>query len=97
MEAVFRDSSKAFKEISFITVAWLKDTHHSVQEQEARLEQIEQDTQDQGKEIQATVMDIYCIQTNYELHEERLEQLERIVCSHEKSLLSQEKKLEEIE
>ena len=73
MEAVFRDSSKAFKEISFITVAWLKDTHHSVQEQEARLEQIEQDTQDQGKEIQATVMDIYCIQTNYELHEERLE------------------------
>ena len=94
---MFRDSSKAFKEISFITVAWLKDTHHSVQEQEARLEQIKQDTQDQGKEIQATVMDIYCIQTNYELHEERLEQLERIVCSHEKSLLSQEKKLEDIE
>ena len=55
MEAVFRDSSKAFKEISFITVAWLKDTHHSVQEQEARLEQ------DQGKEIQANVTDIYCI------------------------------------
>ena len=31
MEAVFRDSSKAFKEISFITVAWLKNTHYSVQ------------------------------------------------------------------
>ena len=44
MEAVFRDSSKAFNEISIITVAWLKDTLHSVQEQEARLEQIEQDT-----------------------------------------------------
>ena len=72
MEAVFRDSSKAFKEISFITVAWLKDTHHSVQEQEARLEQIEQDTQDQGREIQATVTDSYCSKTNYQLHEDRL-------------------------
>ena len=97
MEAVFRDSSKAFKEISFITVAWLKDTHHSIQEQEAKLEQIKQDTQDQGQEIQATVMDIYCIKTNYELHKDRLEQLERIVRSHKKSLISQEKKLEEIE
>ena len=59
MEAVFRDLSKAFKEISFITFAWLKNTHHSVQEQEARLEQIKQDTQDQGREIQATVTDGY--------------------------------------
>ena len=70
--------------------------HHSVQEQEARLEQIEQDTQDQGREIQANITDIYCIQTNYELHEERLEQLEGIVHSHEKALLSQERKLREI-
>ena len=85
---MFRDSSGAFREISFITVTWLKDTHHSVQEQEARLEQIEQDTQDQGREIQANITDIYCIQTNYELHEERLERLEGIVRSHEKFLLS---------
>lgn len=42
-------------------------------------------------------MESYCIQTNYELHEERLERLERIVRSQEKSLLSQDKKLEEIE
>ena len=93
---MFRDSSKAFREISFIAVAWLKDTHHSVQEQEARLEQIKQDTQDQGREIQANVTDIYCIQTNYKLHEERLERLEGIVNSHEKTLLSQERKLREI-
>ena len=86
---MFRDSSKAFREISFIAVAWLKDTHHSVQEQEARLEQIEQDTQDQGREIQANITDIYFIQTNYKLHEERLERLEGIVHSHEKALLSQ--------
>ena len=70
---MLRDSSKAFREISFMAVAWLKDTHHSVQEQETRLEQIEQDTQDQGREIQANITDIYCIQTNYKLHEERLE------------------------
>ena len=70
---MFRDSSKAFKEISFITFVWLKDSHHSVQEQEARLEQIEQDTQDQGREIQANVTDLYCIQVNYELHEAKLE------------------------
>ena len=94
---MFRDSSKAFKEISFITVLWLKDTHHSIQEQEATLEQIKQDTQDQGQEIQATITDIYCIKTNYELHEDRLERLERIVRNQEKSLISQEKKLEEIE
>ena len=96
MEKVFRDSSKAFREISFIAVAWLKDTHHSVQEQEARLEQVEQDTQDQGREIQANIADIGCIQTNYELHEERLERLEGIVRNHERALLSQERKLREV-
>ena len=42
-------------------------------------------------------MDIFCIRTNYELHEDRLERLERIVRNQEKSLISQEKKLEEIE
>ena len=73
LEKVFRDLSKAFREISFIAVAWLKDTHHSVQEQEARLEQVKQDIQDQGREIQANIVDIGCIQTNYKLHEERLE------------------------
>ena len=38
MEEVFRDLSMAFKEISFITFKWIKDTHHSVQEQEVRLD-----------------------------------------------------------
>ena len=96
MEEVFRDLSMAFKEISFITFEWIKDTHHSVQEQEVRLEQIEQDTQDQGRENYANGTDLYCIQSNYELHEVRLEQLERIVHSHKKSLISQERKLGEI-
>ena len=79
METVFKDSSKAFKEISIITFAWLKDTHCLIQEQEVKIEQIRQDTQDHGQEIKATVTEIYCIKTNYELHEDRLERLERIV------------------
>ena len=94
---MFSDSSKAFRETSFIAVAWLRDTHHSVQVQEARLEQVKQDTQDQGREIHANIADIGCIQTNYELHRERLERLERIVSSHERALLSQEKRLREVE
>ena len=60
------------------------------------MEQVEQDTQDQGREIQANIADIGCIQTNYELHEERLERLEGIVSSHKIALLSQERKLREI-
>ena len=88
MEATLRDSSKAFREISFIAVAWLKDTHYSVQKQEARLEQVKQDTRDQGREIHANTADIGCIQTNYKLHRERLERLEGIVHSQEQALLS---------
>ena len=82
--------------ISIITFKWLKDTHCSVQEQEVKIEQIQQDTQDHRQEIKATVTEIYCIKTNYELHEDRLERLERIVRNQEKSLISQEKKLEEV-
>ena len=97
MEKAFKDLSKAFKEISIITFAWLKDTHCSVQEQEVKIEQIRQDTQDDRQEIKATVTEIFCIETNYELHEDRLDRLERIVRNQEKALISQEKKLEEIE
>ena len=60
------------------------------------MEQVEQDIQDQGREIQANIADIGCIQTNYKLHEERLERLEGIVRSHERALLSQERKLREV-
>ena len=44
METAFKNSSKAFKEISILAFAWLKDTHCSVQEQEVKIEQIKQDT-----------------------------------------------------
>ena len=59
--------------------------------------QAQADTQDHGQEIKATVTEIYCIQTNYELQKERLERLEGIVRSYKIALLSQERKLREIE
>ena len=76
---------------------WLKDTHCLVQEQGVKIEKIRQDTQNHKQDIKANVTEIFCIKTNYELHEDRLEWLERIVRNPEKSLISQEKKLEEIE
>ena len=93
---MLRDSSKAFREISFIAAAWLKDTHHSLQKQETRLEQVEQDARDQGREIHANTADISCMQTSHKLHGERLEKLEGIVHSQEQALLAQERKLREV-
>ena len=93
---MLRDSCKALREISFMAVAWLKDTHYSVQKQEARLEQVEKGTRDQGREIHANTADISCMQTNHELHRERLERLEGIVHSQEQALLTQERKLREV-
>ena len=49
MEAKLRGSSKAFREISFIAMAWLRDIHHSLQQQEIRLEQVEQDARNQER------------------------------------------------
>ena len=60
------------------------------------MEQVKQDTLDQGREIQANIADIGCIQTNYKLHEERLERLEGIVRSQKIALLSQERILREV-
>ena len=75
MEATLRGSSKAFREISFLAAAWLKETHHSLQKQEVRLEQVEQDARDQGREVHANATDISCMQMNQRLHRERLERL----------------------
>lgn len=97
MEATLRNLSKAFREISFIAAAWLKETHHSLQKQEVRLEQVEQDARDQGREIHANATDISCMQINQELHKERLERLEGIIHSQEQALLAQGRKLKEVE
>ena len=94
MEAKFRDSSKAFREISFIATAWLRDIQHSIQQQEIRLEQVEQDARAQEKGTNANTADIGCMQLNQELQRRRLERLEGIVHLQEQALLAQERALE---
>ena len=96
MEAKLRDLFKAFREISFIAAAWLRDTHHSLQKQEIRLEQVELDTRNQEKGVHANTVDISCMQTNHKLHGKRLERLEGIVHSLEQALLAQDRKMREV-
>ena len=79
METKLRDSSKAFMEISFIATAWLRDIHCSIQQQEIRLEQVEQDAQTQKRGANANTADIGCMQINQELQRRRLERLEGTV------------------
>ena len=93
MEAKFRDSSKAFREISFIATAWLRDIQHSIQQQEIRLEQVEQHARAQEKETNANTADIGCLHLNQELQRRRLERLESIVHLQEQALLAQERAL----
>ena len=97
MEAAFEDSSKAFKEISIVAFTWLKDTHCLVQEQGVKIEKIRKDTQDHKQDIKANITEVFCIRAKYEVHEDRIGRLERIVRNEEKALISQVKKLEEIE
>ena len=97
MEAAFEDLSKVFKEISVVAFMWLKDMHCLVQEQGVKIEKIRKDTQDHKQDIRANITEIFCIRANYKVHEDRIGRLERIVRNQEKALISQEKKLEEIE
>ena len=93
MEGKLRDSSKAIREISFIATAWLRDIHHSLQQQEIRLEQVEQDARNQERGANANTADIGCMQINQELHGKRLERLEGIVHLQGQALLTQERML----
>ena len=77
MEATLRGSTKALREISFLATTWFKETHHSLQKQEVRLQQVEQDARDQGREVHANATDISCVQMSQRLYRERLERLER--------------------
>ena len=77
MEATIRGSSKAFREISFLAATWFKETHHSLQKQEVRLQKVEQDARDQGREVHANAMDISCVQMSQRLYRVKLEELEK--------------------
>ena len=76
MEATLRGSTKVLRESSFLATTWFKETHHSLQKQEVRLEQVKKDTRDQGREVHANAMDISCMQMSQRLYRERLERLE---------------------
>ena len=60
------------------------------------MEQVEQDTRDQGREVHANATDISCMQMNQELHKERLERLEGLIHSQEQALIAQGRKLKEV-
>merc|ERR1711867_186769 len=65
------------RESSFLATTWFKETHHSLQKQEVRSQQVEQDTRDQGREVHANATDISCVQMSQRMYRVRLERLER--------------------
>ena len=77
MEATLRGSTKALRESSFLATTWVKETHHSLQKQEVRLRQVEQDAREQGREVHANATDISCVQMSQRLYRVRLEKLEK--------------------
>ena len=92
-----RINPKGFKEISIVAFTWLKDTHRLAQEQGVKIKKIRMNTQDNKQSIKDNITKIFCIRARYEVHKDRIGRLERVVRNQEKALISQEKKLEEIE
>ena len=62
-----------------MTTVWIRDTHHPLQKQEFRWECLRQEVREQKKEVQNFVMEGQCIRQNHDRHEERLQQLEKLV------------------
>ena len=83
MEGTLKNSSRACREAAAVTIAWVRNTHHSLQRQEARWEWVKQEVKDQETEIQTLMVDVRCMQNSQDLHEERLRQLESLVCKQE--------------
>ena len=67
------------------------------QEQGVKIEKIRKNTQDNKQSIKDNITEIFFIRARHEVHEDRIGRLERVVRNQEKALISQEKKLEEIE
>ena len=97
MEVTLKDSSRACRETSAVTIAWVRNTHQSLQRQEARWEWVKQEIKDQETEIQTLMVDVRCVQNSQELQEERLRQLESLVCKQERALVEQGKRCESAE
>ena len=80
MEGLLKDSSRACKEAAAVTTVWVHNTHHSLQKQELRWECLRQEVKEQTKEIHTLTVEGRCIQRNHDRYEERLKQLEQLVC-----------------
>ena len=94
---MLRNSSKACKEAAAVTTVWVRNTHQSLQRQEFRWEWVRQEVREQKTEIQALMVDTRCLQNNQSKYEERLKQLEELVCKQERALVEQGRKWESVE
>ena len=87
---MLRNSSRACKEAAAVTTVWVCNTHHSLQRQEFRWEWIKQEVREQKTELR-------CMQNNQGRYEERLRQLENLVCKQERALVEQGSRCESME
>ena len=94
MEATLRGSTKALRESSFLATTWVKETHYSLQKQEVRLRQVEQDAREQGREVHANATDISCVQMSQRLYRVRLEKLEKCMQTSQRMHRERLEKLE---
>ena len=94
MEGLLRNLSRACKEAAAVTTIWVRNTHHSLQRQEFRWEWVKQEVREQKKEIQNLIVESHCTQKNHDRYEERLRQLENLVCKQEQALVEQGKRCE---
>ena len=94
---MLKNSSKACKEAAAVTTVWVRNTHQSLQRQEFRWEWVRQEVRDQKTEIQTLMVDARCLQNNQSKYEERLKQLEGLVCKQERALVEQGRRWESVE
>ena len=97
MEAVFEGAAKAFMETSRVACKWLKDTHSLTRKQGTKVENNRKSIQDNKENIKNNVREIFCVKANLGDQVDRIECLERQVKSQETALISQERKLEDLE
>ena len=97
MEAAFEGAAKAFMETSRIACKWLKDTHSLTREQGTRVENNRKSIQESKGNIKNNVREIFCVKANLGDQLDRIECSEKQVKSQEMALISQERKLEDLE
>ena len=97
MGAAFEGVAKVFLETSRVAYKWLKDTHSLTREQGTRVENNRKSIQDNKGNIKNNVREIFCVKANLGDQVDRIEHLERQVKSLEMALISQERKLEDLE